>query len=331
MGLEKRDFKLDIKTVKENGEFEGYASVFGNVDFYDEIVLKGAFKKTLKEKETFPLLWYHDPKDVLGMVEAEEDNKGLRVKGQLNLGVQSAKEKYALLKQKALKGLSIGFKTIKDKIEDDIRYLLEISLKEVSLGTFPANELAFVDRVKAGSLEFKPYPNEHSARLQDPNKFDEFKRKADGKLYNKIKVPSTVNVLWGHLKGKDADAWAAQGLRFPVKNWTESEAKAWLKENEIKYIKFEPAKKSLSALITDIQEMIEIKEGRLISAEEYQLMNDVQSELKALLEANEPVNEATHVEEKPLTDDKPSDKGYLLSELKEFHHSLNKKLYGGKN
>jgi len=90
-----------------------------------------------------------------------------------------------------------------------------------------------------------PYPNEHSARLKDPDDFaaDSFRRKADGTIYGKIKVPATIDVIWGKLKGKDApdDQPIPQALRFPTKDWTASEAKAWLEENKIKYVSFEPA------------------------------------------------------------------------------------------
>lgn len=329
--MEEKAFKFQVKAVKANGEFEGYASTFGNVDSYNEVVVSGAFKKTLQEKKAFPLLWYHDPKDVIGVVEAEEDKKGLRVQGKLNLDVQSAREKYALLKQKAIKGMSIGFRTIKDKIEDDIRYLLELELGEVSLGTFPVNEEAFVDTVKSELPEkMKPGSNEHSALLYDPKKCDpkSFEYKQDGEIYGgKVKVPKSVSIITA--KSKDKDHLLAQALRFPTSSWTVEEAKSWLKENEIHCIKFDPAKKSLSGLLKDIQGIIEIKEGRLFSSQEYKLMDDIQRGLKALLKANEPV-ETTHSGEEPQKEDKPSDEGYLLSELQKFTHSLDQKLNGGK-
>ncbi len=92
-----------------------------------------------------------------------------------------------------------------------------------------------------------PYPNEHSARLQDPKKFnpETFRRKDNGIIYGKIKVPRTIAVIWGKLKGKDkpSDKPIPQALRFPTKYWSVEKAKKWLKDNNIKYIRFEPAKK----------------------------------------------------------------------------------------
>lgn len=91
-----------------------------------------------------------------------------------------------------------------------------------------------------------PYPNEHSARLKDPKAFnpDTFRRKNGGTIYGKIKVPKTIAIIWGKLKGKDkpADPVIPQALRFPTKNWTTQKAKKWLKDNDVKYMRFEPAK-----------------------------------------------------------------------------------------
>lgn len=91
----------------------------------------------------------------------------------------------------------------------------------------------------------RPYPNEHAARLKSPDDFDPdtFRRKADGTIYGSIKVPATADVIWGKLKGKsgEKDYPVPQAIRFPMKDWTEAEARKWLKDNDVKYILFEPA------------------------------------------------------------------------------------------
>ncbi|MBI3991448.1 MAG: hypothetical protein HY350_04780 [Candidatus Omnitrophica bacterium] len=91
-----------------------------------------------------------------------------------------------------------------------------------------------------------PLPNEHSARLRDPSEFDSdtFRRTEGGTIFGKIKCPETIGIIWGKLKGKSkpSDFPVPQALRFPTKNWTADEAKDWLKEHGIKYIRFEPAK-----------------------------------------------------------------------------------------
>ncbi len=148
--LEQKTFPFEIKSISEEGEFEGYAAIFGGKpDLYNEIIEPGAFKKTLSEKSQFPVLWYHDPRNPLGFADADADKKGLHVVGQLNLEVQLAREKRALMIQKVIRGLSIGFRTITDTIKNRIRYLKEIKLVEISLATFQVHPKALVKNVKA--------------------------------------------------------------------------------------------------------------------------------------------------------------------------------------
>ncbi|WP_342150241.1 HK97 family phage prohead protease [Methylorubrum sp. SB2] len=145
-------FNAEIKAADgDSGIFEGYGSVFGVEDSYNEIVDKGAFTASLK-KGMPALLWQHSAHMPIGIyTEMREDGHGLFVKGQLNLEVQQGREAYSLLKQGALKGLSIGFMTEKDRYDTEkrVRHLEQVRLMEVSLVTFPANPESNVDRVKS--------------------------------------------------------------------------------------------------------------------------------------------------------------------------------------
>lgn len=106
-------------------------------------------------------------------------------------------------------------------------------------------EVYYKDEILYSKTEEKPYPNEHSARLKDPKLFDPktYRRKKDGTIYGKIKVPNTISVIWGKLKehNQPADNPIPQALRFPKENWTVAQAKKWLKDNNVKFIGFEPA------------------------------------------------------------------------------------------
>ena len=143
------NFDFDLKSSDDNkGVIEGYGSVFGNKDFHDDIIEPGAFTKTLKKRLPAMLL-QHNMHDVAGVwLEAIEDDKGLLLRGQLNMEVQKAREAYHLAKQGALKGLSIGFYTKSDEVINGVRHIKEIELLEVSLVTFPANDQARVSGVK---------------------------------------------------------------------------------------------------------------------------------------------------------------------------------------
>lgn len=145
---------LEIKTLSETGEFEGYASVYGNKDYTGDVIEAGAFDATLAENANYPLLWQHNTDEPIGVITLMSDQHGLSAKGTLALAVGRAKEAYALLKIGALKGLSIGYRAMKDHWDqaEKVRRLLEVKLYEVSLVTFPANPLATVDMVKAGRV-----------------------------------------------------------------------------------------------------------------------------------------------------------------------------------
>jgi HK97 family phage prohead protease len=98
------------------------------------------------------MLWQHDADKPIGVwTEMVEDEKGLRIKGQLAMETVKGKEAHALLKMGALNGLSIGFmsKEWSYDRETEVRTLTAIDLWEVSLVTFPANEKARVTNVKS--------------------------------------------------------------------------------------------------------------------------------------------------------------------------------------
>jgi HK97 family phage prohead protease len=145
----------------EAGVFTGYASIFGNVDQHGDVVVPGAFRKSLSERgNVVPLLWQHDTTEPVGVLELVEDSKGLRVvRGEINLETARGREAYALLRQGAIKGLSIGYQVVQDGWQGKVRQLKELKLLEVSLVTFPANELAGVTAIK------NDYGSEHQSRM----------------------------------------------------------------------------------------------------------------------------------------------------------------------
>lgn len=145
--------KLDIKAVTEQGEFEGYASTFGNEDQGGDIMVKGAFTKSIaRGAGRIKMFRDHDITKIIGgWDELVENEKGLKVRGQLDLEVELARETHVLLKKGRLDGLSIGFRTIKhryDQAKPMIRYLEEVDLKEISVVPFGMNERALVTNVK---------------------------------------------------------------------------------------------------------------------------------------------------------------------------------------
>jgi uncharacterized protein len=158
MLLDRRVVPFDVKAVSDDANdasFEGYGSVFGVVDAYDDIVAPGAFRRSLAEwrtKKAAPaMLWQHDPHQPTGVWDdLREDAHGLFVRGRL-APTQLGRDAHALLKMGALSGLSIGFRTRKSETDNDsgLRTLTDIELWEVSIVTFPANDPARITGVKA--------------------------------------------------------------------------------------------------------------------------------------------------------------------------------------
>lgn len=148
--MERKSFAIKFQEVTMEGIFKGHSSIKSNVDLAKEQVMGGAFKKTISENPTVPILWQHDPEEPIGVTTSMiEDSKGLAIEGQLVLEVGRAREALALLKAGAIKGLSIGYDVIQHSWNNGVRQLKELKLYENSLVTFPMNPLAGVEHVKS--------------------------------------------------------------------------------------------------------------------------------------------------------------------------------------
>jgi len=77
-----------------------------------------------------------------------------------------------------------------------------------------------------------PYPNEHAARVKEPSEFgpESFRRKT---------IATGIDVILGKLKGESS--MTIQAYRFDTDEFTPPEAKDWLAEHKVEYIRFEPA------------------------------------------------------------------------------------------
>lgn len=155
---------LEIKSLNSR-EFEGYGSVFGNVDFGGDVVMPGAFKKSLAEhktNKTLPMMfWMHQPDQIPGKwMEMEEDSKGLYVKGIL-ADTELGRDVHTLLTMKAVRGLSIGYSTFdSDYTNEGIRLLKGLDLHETSIVSLAMNPLADVTHAKSMLSENGEYvPN----------------------------------------------------------------------------------------------------------------------------------------------------------------------------
>lgn len=114
----------------------GYAALFDKPDAARDTILPGAFANTLAgRRDPFPLYWQHRPEQRIGWVEtAGEDERGLRIIASIdNPDGRAAK----LLRERAVSGLSFGYRARAFRHTPRGRELAEIDLFEVSVVTHP--------------------------------------------------------------------------------------------------------------------------------------------------------------------------------------------------
>ena len=196
------DFALETKGTGNDGEFEGYASTFGNVDQGGDMVEPGAFiegvVKAKADGRSIPMLWQHDQREPIGVwKDISEDAKGLYVRGQLLIDADPlARRAHAHLKAKSLGGMSIGYRIPAGGAEPDekrrgVMRLKKIDLREISLVTMPMNIQARVTSVKS-ILE--------AGNLPTVREFEEFLRDAGG--FSKSLATAIAGKAAPHLRGE---------------------------------------------------------------------------------------------------------------------------------
>ena len=156
--------------IEEDGTVEGYASLFGEIDAARDMVMPGAFARTLRQRgiRRVPMLFQHDPAEPVGVwLELVEDFRGLRARGRLIPEVARARELIALVRAGAVDGLSIGFRTVKGRVDpaSRVRKIIDLDLWEISIVTFPLLAGARV-RAAKGSASSPPKLSHARARAE---------------------------------------------------------------------------------------------------------------------------------------------------------------------
>lgn len=154
----KRELKFlnipfEVKADSDNELIiEGHGAVKGNIDSYKDVIVDGAFKKTIKEQgDRIAFCYQHDIYNPIGkIIEIKEDSKGLWLRVKISDAENDIKTK---IKEGILKEMSIGYSVIDmkrgEQDGEDVNLLTEIKLYEVSLVTLAANPLAIIEGMKA--------------------------------------------------------------------------------------------------------------------------------------------------------------------------------------
>ena len=134
------------------GRFRGYAAVFDVPDRGRDVIRSGAFAQTLKGRSRFdiPLLWQHDAGEPIGLIRSiGEDARGLMIDAQLSLDSHRGREAWALIRDGAVSGLSIGYRPSDASPipKQNLRELRKVELVEVSVVSMPMQPLARVTAI----------------------------------------------------------------------------------------------------------------------------------------------------------------------------------------
>ena len=192
-----------------------------------------------------------------------------RAKMKLASGVARIDDAWILIRQKVVRGNSIGF-YVRESVRPETkewgawlattgfvppegcrRIFTSTELVENSICGLPSNPDALVSDIsakaaavqppaKAAELEGEPfdpclvtlpYANEHSARLRDPDGYARFRRQND-------KFGSGIHAIFGI---KADGAVELQAIRFSADKFTPAEARKWLADHDYHPISFEEA------------------------------------------------------------------------------------------
>jgi hypothetical protein len=191
---------LEIKALNKR-EFEGYGSVSGNKDLGNDVVMPGAFSRTLAEHkadDTLPMMfWMHNPSQIPGKwLDMREDTNGLYVKGVL-AETPLGNEIHTLLGMKAVSGLSIGYSTLKQDYDNEgVRLIKDVDLWETSIVSLPMNPKAQIVHAKSRLSdrgEYVPTDSELATLKRDCEHF--LRNKGFNKQLAKVYVS---NLFKGH-------------------------------------------------------------------------------------------------------------------------------------
>lgn len=147
--MDELDFVLDAKAIDDDGNIEGLAVGYGNIDHGGDQVMPGAISASIEGRKSLPMLLYHDQRRPAGVwTDFKEVSEGLLVKGRFSLSTRGGQEAHGLAKDGALSGLSMGYRSLKHRFEGKTRQLLQVALHEISLVTVPMNDRTRIMSVK---------------------------------------------------------------------------------------------------------------------------------------------------------------------------------------
>jgi HK97 family phage prohead protease len=232
--------------VAEDGTFEGLLATYNNVDLGGDSIEPGAFTKSLQENgNVIPLLWQHDSRQPIGSLTVSDTAAGLQVKGEILTDTPVGDYAYKTIKRTPVKGLSIGYDTVKHAWDGPVRRLKELRLWEGSIVTFPMDTNALIMSVKHA----KETKDDFNAELAEQQLYD-----AGPQMMGALR-DAVYSVFWdGALSDNDKVAM----VQASIQQFSDSYLK-WLPE----FLAF--MRQEYGDIETMGRQVRERKEGRMIS------------------------------------------------------------------
>lgn len=301
--MQKKSFDLiyeSTEDIADGGEVIAYASTFDRVpDSYGDVVARGAFTKTLADWQAsgnpIPLLFGHrtdDPRMNIGsVIEAEEDERGLKIRARFDEENEIAQYTRKLVKEGRLTKLSFAYDTLDAApvvLADGTRAneLRELKLYEVSLVPIPANQLTEVIEAKDGEHDVA----EPDDANEDTSKADVVEPlTAEGLQKSLDNVPDEIKQLASHGDMTFNEQIATS--KASADDWTPADVKAFY-EVMADWIGIKAPADEISNALSTIAELAD----RLDSIAE--MIDDMVKRIAVMMPADEAPKQATGIDVK---------------------------------
>lgn len=144
----------EFRAEGEEGIFSGYICLWDQIDSYRTKFAKGAFAKTIKNNFEKIKVFYDHEKLIGKPLEMREDEKGVFVRGQVNLNTTAGSDVWQFLKDGTLDGLSFRFRATRpDKFENGVRVIQEVEVREFGPVNFQAGERSLITELRAATFD----------------------------------------------------------------------------------------------------------------------------------------------------------------------------------
>ena len=153
IGMRHRTSTVYMKEVELDNDsrtISGYAAMFNNVDRAKDMLIKGCFAKSIRERgpesaanDKILLLWQHDTREPIGRItKLEEHDRGLYFEAEID-DIETGDRAIKQLESGTVNQFSIGFTYVWDQCEWDesgeVFIVKEVKLYEISVVTFGCN------------------------------------------------------------------------------------------------------------------------------------------------------------------------------------------------